>query len=62
MVYLGDWKAGDFEQYAGAGKGRALFETVVPDVFNGLWGDGGAGIYVFRCPACGRLDSHWDQD
>jgi uncharacterized protein CbrC (UPF0167 family) len=62
MVYLGDWGPADFEQYAGAGNGRALFETVAPDTDYWLWGHGGAGIYVFRCRACGRLDSHCDFD
>jgi hypothetical protein len=60
MVYLGDWSPQDFEQYAGVGKGRALFDVVVPDAVDWLWGHGGAGIYVFRCVACGRLDGHWD--
>ncbi len=62
MVYLGEWTPQDFEQYAGAGKGRALFDVVVPDAVDWLWGHGGAGIYVFRCAACGRLDCHWDFD
>jgi hypothetical protein len=62
MVYVGEWTAHDFEQYAGAGKGRALFDAIVPDTFDGLWGNGSAGIYVFRCTACGRLDCHWDLD
>lgn len=62
MVYLGEWSPQNFEQYAGAGKGRALFDVVVPDAVDWLWGHGGAGIYVFRCAVCGRLDSHWDFD
>jgi uncharacterized protein CbrC (UPF0167 family) len=62
MVYLGDWHPEDFERYAGAGKGRALFEELASDYDHWLWGHGGAGIYVFRCAACGRLDCHCDFD
>jgi uncharacterized protein UPF0167 len=62
MVYLGDWGPADFERYAGEGNGRALFETVAPDTDYWLWGHGGSGIYVFRCPACGRLGCHCDFD
>ncbi len=53
MVYLGAWTADDFERHAGEGKGRALFDVVVPDAVEWLWHHGGASIYVFRCPACG---------
>jgi hypothetical protein len=62
MVYLGDWSTSDFERHAGEGKGRALFDVVVPDAGDWLWGHRGAGINVFRCLVCGQLDSHWDFD
>src|SRR5204862_979 len=45
------------------GDGRALFEEVVQDAVPGLWEDrlhDVTGVYVFRCPACGRLSAHWD--
>lgn len=62
MVCLGNWTAGDFERHSGEGKGRALVDVVMPDAVDWLWRRSDAGIYVFRCPNCGRLGSHWDND
>jgi uncharacterized protein CbrC (UPF0167 family) len=63
MVYLGQWHAEDFDENAEDGDGRTLFEKVVPDASDELWDDGmgdETGIYVFKCPTCGKLKAHWD--
>jgi uncharacterized protein CbrC (UPF0167 family) len=63
MVFLGEWSRAEFAQRATDGDGRRFFEEIVQDSIPGLWENelhDVTGIYVFRCPSCQRLTSHWD--
>jgi Uncharacterised protein family (UPF0167) len=63
MIFLGNWNQEQFNGHAPDGDGRALFDTIVLYGDDGLWRGGiydCAGIYVFRCAECGKLDARWD--
>ncbi len=63
MVFVGEWSREEFSRRAPDGDGRRLFEEIVQDSIPGLWEDrlhDITGVYVFRCPQCGRLTAHWD--
>lgn len=63
MVFIGTWSRADFAARAPDSNGQNLFNEVVQDVVPGLWEDqlhDETGVYVFRCPTCGRLTAHWD--
>jgi uncharacterized protein CbrC (UPF0167 family) len=63
MVYLGQWTQDEFNAAAPDGDGQTLFDEIVEEPEDGLWEDDlhdSAGIYVFRCAACGRKTANWD--
>jgi uncharacterized protein CbrC (UPF0167 family) len=63
MVFIGEWSREEFARRAPDGDGQRYFEEVVPDSVPGLWGNqlhDIIGVYVFRCPSCGRVTAHWD--
>jgi uncharacterized protein CbrC (UPF0167 family) len=63
MIYLGQWTQDEFNAAAPEGDGQALFDEIVQKPEDGLWEDDlhdSAGIYVFRCAACGRKTANWD--
>lgn len=63
MVFIGTWSRADFAARAPDSNGQNFFKEVVQDVVPGLWEDqlhDETGVYVFRCPTCGRLTGHWD--
>ncbi len=63
MVYLGRWTPRDFDAAASSGDGRALFAAILQNPDDDLWKDAmsdSTGIYVFRCPTCGRKTANWD--
>lgn len=63
MVFIGNWSRERFTSEADDGDGEALLNEIVQDVVPGLWEDrlhDITGIYVFRCPECGRRTGYWD--
>lgn len=63
MIYLGNWSRVRFSQEAKNGDGKSLMEQIIEDVVPGLWEDelhDTTGIYVFRCPTCGKRRGTWD--
>jgi uncharacterized protein CbrC (UPF0167 family) len=65
MIYIGNWGRDDFLRHASDGDGQRLFEEIVNDRLPGFLLEDlheDMGIYVFRCPSCSRLRSHWDFD
>jgi len=63
MIFIGSWSRERFTNEADDGDGEALLNEIVQDVVPGLWEDqlhDVTGIYVFRCPNCGRRTGHWD--
>lgn len=63
MIYLGQWTQAEFDAAAPDGDGQALFDDIVQEPEDDLWEDDlhdSAGIYVFRCGACGRKTANWD--
>jgi uncharacterized protein CbrC (UPF0167 family) len=65
IIFVGEWSRDEFSRRAPDGNGRAFFEAIVQNTDPGLWEDrlhDAIGVYVFRCPACGRLTAHWDID
>lgn len=63
MIFIGNWSRERFRNEAPDGDGEALMRTIVEQVVPGLWEDqlhDVTGIYVFRCPECGRRTGHWD--
>jgi len=68
MTYLGEW-ANLMNSHHRPDDPRAFFDQIAPDEQwrEWLWrrlesGRQGAGLYVFRCKACGRHRSGWDTD
>jgi uncharacterized protein CbrC (UPF0167 family) len=63
MLFLGEWSRQDFFKYAPDSDGHRFFQQIVQRVIPGLWEDNLhdiTGVYVFRCPGCGRMTAHWD--
>jgi hypothetical protein len=63
MIYLGPWTQDEFNAATPDGDGQALFDEIVQEPEDGLWENDlhdSAGIYVFRCAACGRRTANWD--
>ncbi|HEX7377447.1 MAG TPA: CbrC family protein [Pirellulales bacterium] len=63
MIFIGRWSRDRFTAESASGQGEVLFNEIVQDVVPGLWEDrlhDLTGIYVFRCPECGRRTAHWD--
>ena len=63
MIFIGEWGRDEFSERAPDGDGRRFFHEIVQDTEPGLWEDelhDITGVYVFRCPGCGRLTAHWD--
>lgn len=65
MIYIGSWNRATFTERAPDGNGRAFFDEVLQlpqQESDWLW-EGvydSAGIYVFRCPRCGKLRGNFD--
>ena len=63
MIFVGEWSRQDFTRRAPDGDGRRYFEEIVRHTVPGLWEDrlhDITGVYVFRCPSCGKITAHWD--
>ena len=63
MIFIGNWSHERFMHEAEDGDGEGLLNEIVQNVVLGLWEDqlhDVTGIYVFRCPECGRRAGHWD--
>jgi uncharacterized protein CbrC (UPF0167 family) len=63
MIFLGEWSREEFSCRAPNGDGRSWFEKIVQHPVPDLWEDrlhDITGVYVFRCPSCGRFTAHWD--
>jgi uncharacterized protein CbrC (UPF0167 family) len=63
MVFVGEWSREEFTRQAPDGNGQEFFNQVVQEVVPALWEDqlhDETGVYVFRCPICGRLTAYWD--
>lgn len=63
MIFVGEWSRDEFSRRSPDGDGRGFFHDIVQEPVPGLWEDvlhDATGVYVFRCPTCGRLTAHWD--
>jgi len=71
MIYLGEWKPGDFRQKAQDGDARKLFLEMTNKELAHLWdaatpkgagspSDWYATYYAFKCLQCGALRGYWD--
>jgi len=65
MIFIGEWNRRGFMDNAPDGDGRRLFQEVMQEHADGMWEShfpDAAGIYVFRCPSCGRKTAYYDMD